>query len=70
VVSRIFGSKIAGKTGLIFQMTALIIIYGVAMNFLSLLFPKALLRSILVSFRYGKKKPEDTVDKFQVELNK
>lgn len=40
------------------------------MNFLSLLFPKAILRSILVALRYGKKKPEDTVEKFQVELNK
>ena len=33
-------------------------------------FPKAILRSILVALRYGKKKPEDTVEKFQVELNK
>ena len=69
-VSRIFNSKIAGKTGLIFQMTALMIVYGVAMNFLSLIFPKALLRSILVSLRYGRKKPEETVDMFQIELNK
>mgnify|MGYP006995452177 CR=1 FL=1 len=51
-------------------MTSIIVIYGLLMNILSLIFPKALYRSLNLMCKYKGKKPEDTVDKFQIELNK
>jgi hypothetical protein len=68
IASRIFNSQMASRTGLVFEMTVLIIFYGLIINVLSLIYPKAVLRA-LRRIKYNSKMPQETVDKFQVQLN-
>lgn len=50
-------------------MTSLIIVYGVVINILSLIYPRALVRSVKLC-KYRSKQPEESINKFQTELNR